>query len=377
MEIKSPVKILYFITTLDIGGAEQLLLSILRGLNKREYEPMVCCLYGGELAKEIKNLGIKVIDLKVKNKFNLMYLFKLYKFLKKEKFDIVHTHLFHANIIGRIMARLSKVPIVVSTQHYAFKYNGKAGVYLEKLTTKLSNRIVAVSDAAKKFYINEVGVSPDRITLIYNGVDLDILKVTLTDKLSLREQLSLNTDFILGCIGSFSKFKGHIYLLKAITEVIKVHKNIKLLLVGSGLLEKYLMKVTKDLGISKNVIFLHRRRDIPRILTSFDICILPSLQEGLSIILLEAMAMGKPVIATAVGGNSEVIIHGKNGLLIPPSDYRAIADAIIDLIRDDNKARQLAANARLTVTERFNIKENIYKTESLYEELIDSYKKKI
>lgn len=364
------IKILYFITCLGVGGAEQLLYLTLKNINRQRYKPIVCCIQGGELVSEIERLGIKVFNLNMRSKFDASKLIAFYNFIKRGKFDIVHTHLFHANIIGRIIARLCKVPIVISTQHYAFSYNGSFGILLESLTAKLSDRIIAVSDAAKRFYRSKINVSEESLSVIYNGVDLDIKNEASDSGSNLRKELCLNNDFIISCIGRFAEVKGHSYLLRAIAEVIKTQSKIKLLLVGTGLCGSYLVKLASDLGIKENIIFLDSRRDIPQMLNICNLYVLPSLEEGLSITLLEALAMAKPIIATAVGGNPEVIVNGISGMLVPPKDYNAMARAITEMFENRQKAQYLGINARLRAVEKFDIKENVRKTESLYEGLI-------
>lgn len=372
MVVRFPLKVLYFITELDIGGAEQLLLLTLKNINRQKFAPTVCCFYGGDLAGEIEKLGIRVIDLKIRNKFVLSSLFRLYNLLKKEKFDIVHTHLFHANIIGRIAARLCRVPVVISTHHYAFNYNGPLGIFWERLTAGLADRVIVVSEAARRFYLNQVNSLKDKLVLIYNGIDLR--QDSQSHRVNLRQQLSLNNDFVIGCIGRFAPVKGQDYLLRAAGDIIKTGRKIKVLLVGSGALEGHLKKIARDLGISEQVIFLESRRDVPAVLEALDLYIQPSLQEGLSIIILEALAMEKPTIASAVGGNAEVIINGESGILVPPRDHKALAEAIINLFENKTLARQLGVNGRLRVKEKFDIKENIRQTESLYEYLIEKNK---
>ena len=369
-----PFKILYFITSLNIGGAEELLLLTIKNLNRHKFRPIVCYLYGERLEKEIENLGVKVINLKMKNKFDISVLFKLYSLIKKGRFNIIHTHLFHANIIGRIMARLLNVPVIISTQHYSFAYNGKLGMFLEKITAPLADRIIAVSEAAKRYCTDEEGILPEKLQLIYNGVDLS-MKDRINGKSDLRTQFSLNNNFVIGNIGRFAEVKGHRYLLMAVAEIIKKISNIKLVFVGYGPLKRKIIRLTNALDISKNVILIDSRRDIPQILDLFDLYVLPSLQEGLSITLLEALAMGKPSIATAVGGNPEVIINGESGILIQPKDHQALAEAIINLLNDREKANALGLNGRLRVKERFDIKRTVSETESLYEHLMKNCKK--
>lgn len=370
MQRNYPIKILYFITGLDIGGAEQLLFLTLKNLDREKYLPSVVCFYRGVLACEIEQLGIEVIDLKAKSKFDFLAICRLFRLLKKEEIDIMHTHLFHANIIGRIVGRLCKVPIIVSTHHYAFSYNGKIGILLEKITQRLSDKIITVSEAAKIFYLKEIGIVQDRLTLIYNGIDTDIDKEAVFGTSDLRNELLLNNNFIVGCVGRFAEMKGQEYLIRATAGVIKEGYKIKLLLVGYGALKTHLKKLADTLGITREVIFLEARRDIPQIINTFDIYVSSSLQEGLSITLLEALAMGKPTIATAVGGNTEVILHGQSGILIPPRDNKALVEAIVNLIEDKKKAGQLGINGRQRVLDTFNIKDKVKETELLYDSLI-------
>lgn len=368
-------KILYLITDLNVGGAEEFLLLTLKNINRQKFHPYVCCLYGGKLEREIENLGVKVINLKMKNKFDIFVLFKLYSLLRKEKFNIVHTHLFHANIIGRVIARLVNVPIVVSTQHYAFSYNGRLGMFLEKVTAPLTDRIIVVSEAARKFCINQEGIPAEKLQLIYNGIDIN-MKDMPDDVEELKTYLSLNNNFVIGCVGRFVEVKGHQYLLKAIKEVTDIYPKIKLLLVGRGSLKEKLTAFASELGIAKLVIFLDERRNVAQILNLLDLCVLPSLQEGLSITLLEALAMGRPCIATAVGGNREVIVDGESGILVRPRDDKALAEAIISLLNDRQKASALGSNGRLRVKEHFNIKQSVTGTQSLYELLVEKCEKR-
>jgi glycosyltransferase involved in cell wall biosynthesis len=367
-------RVLYLITELDIGGAEQVLLSFLKNMDRYKYEPAVCCFSAGALAPEIQSLGIRLIDLKAENKFDLLALFRLWRILNEERFDIVHTHLFHANIAGRVLARLARVAVVVSTHHYAFSYNGAWGAWLDRLTCRLADRIIAVSRAARNFFLLHVDGKQERVELIYNGVDLDAFGSSLKADKSLRESLCLNNDFIVGCIGRFAEVKGQSYLLEAARALIEKGIPLKVLLVGSGPWEGRLKKICQELNIVSQVIFLGSRRDVPAVLESIDLYVQPSLQEGLSIILLEALAMRRPVIATAVGGNSEVIVNGESGLLIPARDRQALAAAVADLLSDKEKANRLAQGARLRIEENFDIRDTVRKTEALYSRLIKEKK---
>ncbi len=372
---RNSVKILYFITGLEIGGAEQLLLSIIKNLNKERYNPYVCCFYRGKLANEIESLGIKIYDFQVKSKFDFSVFIKLYFLLKKEKPQILHTHLFHATILGRIVGVLAGIPVIISTQHYSSGFHGRIGMVLEKITSHFAHRIIAVSNSAKEFCVNQEGILAKKIQVIYNGIEVNTA-LEKKENLDLKKKFGLNGNIIVGCVGRFVKIKGYEYLLYAAPEIVKYFPDVKFILLGYGPLKYKLKKLADALSISDRVVFLGPDIEVNDILSILDVYVLPSLSEGLSITLLEAMSIGIPVIATAAGGNSEVIIHDESGILISPRDYKALAGAVINLIGNNEKAKRLGNNGRLRVVELFNIKENVRKTELLYEELVDEFNRK-
>jgi len=365
------IKIFYFITDLGIGGAEKLLVSILSKLDKNKYLPVVCCLYGGELLNRIRELNIKVIDLKVKSKLDFSALLKLYCLLKQEGPDIIHTHLFHATIIGRIIARFAGVPIIISTQHYSSSFHGRLGMLADKLTAPLTDQIIAVSGAVKKFCVEEEGITSTKVRIIYNGIDLNS---NSHDKggLDLKKQLFLGNEPIIGTVGRFVEIKGYKYLFYAAKDIIKQYPNVKFILLGYGPLKNKLTKLTIELGLSDKVIFLDPAIKVTDFLSILDVYVLPSLSEGLSITLLEAMAMSKPVVVTNVGGNPEVVKDCETGLMVPARDPNSLSKAIISILKDRNFALKMALNARRRVEEKFNIDNMIMDTELVYDSLVDS-----
>lgn len=362
------IKILYFITDLGIGGAERILFSMLNKMDKARYLPVVCCLYGGELVDKIKELNIRVVDLKARTKLDVSVFFKLYYLLKKEKPDIVHTHLFHANLIGRLVAKLAGTKIIVSTQHYSASYYGRIGILSDRFTAFLTDQIIAVSEAAKRFCVEEEGIPKRKIKVIYNGIDLDVIDGEKSGH-ELRRRLSLGQGPIIGCLGRFVEVKGYKYLFYAASDIVKHYPAAKFIILGHGPLKHELMELVNKLGLSNQVIFIDSDTEANAFLSILDIYVLPSLSEGLSVALLEAMAMSKPVVVTKVGGNPEVVIDSENGLLVPPRDPSSLSKAIISILKDDNFRFKIASNARRRIEEKFNIDTMVKDTELVYSSL--------
>jgi glycosyltransferase involved in cell wall biosynthesis len=363
------VKILFLITDLGVGGAEKLLWLALRQLDRNRYSPVVCCLYGGELLKEIEALGVRVINLKVKNKLDLRLFWKLYFVLRRERPEILHTHLFHANISGRIMAKFTGIPVVISTQHHSTAFHGRLGIWADRLTACLTDKIIAVSEAAKRFCIEQESIPAKKISVVYNGIEL-VTPGTKTDSGDLRKQLSLGDGPLIGSVGRFVRVKGYEYLLYAVPEIVNRYPDAKFIILGYGPLKHDLIKLRDALRVSDKVVFMEPGFEVSRFLSILDIYVLPSLSEGLSITLLEAMACEKPIIATDAGGNSELIIDGLTGLLVPPCDPGAMAKAIFSLLADRDNAIRLGLNARKKIEDEFNINKMLEKTGLIYDSLL-------
>lgn len=362
------VKIIYFITDLGIGGAEKVLLSMLSKLDKEKYTPIVCCLYGGELRQEFTSLGIKVVNLDAKNKLDFSVVLKFFYLLIKEKPVILHTHLFHANIIGRIVGRLAGVPTIISTQHYSSAFHGYLGVVVDKISSIFVDKIIAVCEAAKSFCVKTEKISPKKVEVIYNGIDLDLIDKQRFGQ-SLKERIPLLREGpIIGCVGRFVEVKGYRYLLYAVAEIIKCYPTAKFMFLGYGPLKDKLKDLTLELNIQNKVMFFDSAATrVTEFLSILDVYVLPSLSEGLSITLLEAMAMNKPIVATNVGGNSEVIIDYETGILVPAADSGRLSQAIITVLQDNNLALRIAANARKRVEEKFSINTMLRDIEQIYD----------
>lgn len=362
------INILYVIWSLGLGGAEQVVINLAKGLDKTRFNPVICCLNDrGNFAGKLENEGIKVIALNKKYKFDLRIINKLITVIKQNNIKIVHTHLWGANFWGRIASILSGIPVIIATEHNIDTWKKIYHLVLDKWLSHWTDRIIVVSNSVKEFYVGKARVNPAKTSVIYNGINAEIYEFAMDN----REEFGIkNEETVLGIIGRLVPQKGHQYFLLAFKELLNTH-NIKGLIIGSGPLEDELKQFSQHLGLDGNIIFTGLRQDIPQLLKTIDILVMPSLREGLPIVALEAMASGVPVIATAVGGNPELIKNGFNGILVSPQDLKALIKGVSSILEDKNLAKRLIENARNRVREYFSIEKMVKETEGLYEEYLN------
>lgn len=365
--LKTPVKLTYVINNLNVGGAEKLLLSTVKKLDQNKYDITVCpMLKSNTLLNDFLQAGVRVFSINMTNKKDIRGFFKLYGFFKSNKIDIVHTHLSEADVFGRFAAIMAKVPIIISTDHRVDDWKmkpkrlrTKLRFLLNRLAAKFSNGIITVSNDIKDHLIKNEKIPPEKIYVIKNGIEINqkhTSKNVETDK----------KEIVLGCAARLSREKGHSYLLRAFKTAKTKIPNLKLLLAGEGIMRVPLEKLAQELEISHDVRFLGLIDDMNNFFTRIDIFILPSLQEGIPLALLEAMAAEKPIIATAVGGIPEVIDNGSDGILISAADEHELKSAIISAIQNEERRKEMAHNARNKIIENFSLAKTINQLETLY-----------
>ena len=373
--MSKPVKILRVIPSLEMGGVERTLTSILPRLDKKKYKVYLCCLFKRDkLADTMESLNIPIIKFKMRARLDfdgkyIIGILRLAYLMKKMQIDIVHTHLYRANIAGRIAAKLAGVPVIIANEHNIDSWKKFPQKLNDRVLAGITNKIIVVSNAVKNFYINKIGIPEDKITTIYNGVDIPKFQTHVDINKKKKEFGIKSSEKVITIIGRLHQQKGHCYFLKAAQIIVKKKPNVKFLIVGDGPLGSQLRDMSNDLKISKNVIFAGLRNDIPQILAMSDISVLTSLREGFSITVLESMAAGKPVIATNVGGNSEIIEHGKTGFIIQPKSPEDMALYSLNLINNQELAKRMGQEAEKRVL-NFSIDRMVEKTEDLYKGLL-------
>lgn len=367
------INVLELITELDIGGAEKVLLSLVKKLDRDKYQVIVAYLKGeGKLAEDFRDAGIKVFNLKMRNRVDLGAIICLYRLLKKGNIKILHTHLIQADMYGFLAGKMAGVPIIISTKHNPDEFRKKFSipVRLDGIFGNHSDRIIAVSQAVKDFFIKWERISTGKFTVIHNGIDLEEFNFD-TDIPGKKKELGIDlSSKIVGMVGRLDHQKGHRFFLQAMPEIIKAVPEVKFLIVGDGPLRGKLEELGRELKVDRQVIFTGGRRDIPEIISIMDVFVLPSIFEGFGIVLLEAMTMGKPVVASRVGGIPGIVTPGLNGLLVEPARPLEIAASVVKLLKEPAEAKRMGNAGREEVKRRFTVETMVKKIDRLYKELL-------
>lgn len=315
----------------------------------------------GRLADELRVLGIDVVVLDEQKLSAVDILIRLTRLLRERDIDIVHTHRYKDTILGTIAAKWTGVPYLVRTIHGLVEplsgwNRAKFSTYeaLDKLTLWCAaNRIIAVSKQMAET-LKASGYRASSVMCIHNGVDLSRLRPRKSRE-QIRKELGLTPRTLLvGTAGRLAPVKAHDSLLRAATLILREEPHARFLIVGDGPLREELVALADNLGVRRECLFPGARPDVHDLIWAMDIFVLPSLSEGIPMALLEAMALGRPVVATAVGGVPEIVTHSSNGLLVKPGDEQALATACLDLAFDRTRAQSIGASARETIEEAFS-----------------------
>ncbi len=371
--ITLPVKVVYFITELNIGGAEKVLVHLMSRLDRVRFDPLVVCLYGGDspIAQEILAQNVPVVDLGMKTKWNLTAIWRFYRLLRYEKPVILHTSLFHANVIGRLMGRLTGVPIIITCRQN-ISIGSSWREHVNRLTASLDDRVIAVCELAREAEIEQTGVAPEKVLTIYNAIDTTAFSTSKGQKTGIRRELGISENtLLLGFVGRLHPQKGLQYLLEAAARLrMQSPVDFHLLLVGEGKLRSDLETHAAALGIADITIFTGARTDIPDVLAELDIFVFPSLWEGLSLALLEAMAAGLPVVTTHVGGNPEIVVEGKTGFMVAPANSAALVEKLLCLLDSRALCVQMGLAGFEYIQQKFTIEQMVERYQNLYTQSI-------
>jgi len=359
-------RILYIITSLGYGGAERLLLSYVKDLDKTKYEFFVCSLREkpDELKDEVSKYAA-VQNLKVKGRFNLIVVFRLIKLFKKIKPDIIHTHLFQPRFYATVAYLFYRESIIITQKHNSVTFK-KHNIFLplEMISMLLNKKVIAISESVKRSLLKYELIPQKKIRVIPNGFDYQKFY-----KVRTAEIISEDKDIVIGTVCRLEEQKGIIYLLKAMKIVLEKYPNARLEIVGDGSLLEKLKEFSNKLGISNSVVFFGKFADVIPFYRRMNIFVLPSVYEGFGIVLLEAMAAGIPVVSTNVDGIIEVVVNGESGILVKPKSGKALADAIFKIIENPHLVSKLVEQG-LNRSKLFDIKKHIGQIDNLYEELL-------
>jgi len=364
-------KILHIVEDLKIGGLEKVIASIVTALDKNRFETEVWCLAGGgEIAEELIGKGFAVRVLGMKSYHNPAQIIALSKLISRSHIDLIHTHGYFASTFGRLAAILARTPVVITHVHTTFNAFRKRNLLIERSLSYFTHKIVCVSLAVKDFVVEIERISKKKACLIYNGVEVP--RQPEVEFHVERKSFGLSeNDIVAITVASLTPHKGHQVLIDAGREVSKRHQKVRFLIVGEGPLTGRLEAYVNDLGLSSSIVFTGRRRNISSLLRLSDFFVFSSTErEGLPLALIEAMAVGLPVIGTRVGGIPEVIQDNVNGLLVVPGDPHELATGIEKLVSDKSIREKMGRNGRRIYEQKFTAERMIREIELLYDELL-------
>jgi glycosyltransferase involved in cell wall biosynthesis len=354
------------------GGGERYLELLFDRLDRTRYRALLICPEPGPFVGHMKERGVETHLVHLAPLFNPMALWRLTRLLARERVTILQTHGARANFYGRIAGRLAGVPVIISTVHNSLKdytaYSLTRWFYAKalRLTLSLVHQIICVSDSTRRDLIDECPAAEARIQTVYNGVDPSAFP-SQPDRQKVRQELRITRGPVLVVIARLTEQKGHRYLLQAFPDLLKTWPQLCCVFVGDGELHETLHRMAIDLGVERACRFLGARDDIADILAAADLFVLPSLSEGFPFVLLEALAMGRPVIASRVNGVSELIEDHKTGLLVPPRDPQALGAAIREMLSDPTAALKMGAVGRAVVRERFTVNRMVADTTAIFD----------
>jgi len=350
-------KIIHIIGRLNFGGAEKLLLDLSRKIDKDNFSVSVIVLQDeNPLAEAFADAGVQVKFFNKRHKLDLSIIKRVTDYLLQEKPDIVHTHLFAGDFWGGQAALKAKVPVIISTKHDVLNEGGWRN-FLGQRMRRQFNKIIAISKATQKHLIDVEKIPYQKVQVIYNGVDVN--------KFYVENAKPFNRDYLaIGTVGRMSKEKGQKYLIRACRFLR--NRDWRLLLVGDGPLQKDLKAQAHFLGVDSQIKFTGFVNDVRPFYEEFDVFVLPSISEGLSLSILEAALAGKFIIATDVGGIPEIVTDDQTGLLFRPKNIEVLVQHLEWVNNNKREAARMALNLQREVLEKFDINKVVAQYEDLY-----------
>jgi glycosyltransferase involved in cell wall biosynthesis len=370
MAATGPVRVAYLIGSASIGGTERHLLELLRELDRRRFDPLVICINpGGALREALRALNVTILDLGMRRSYSVLGMSRLLRLvleLRRRRVQILHAYQFHGNLYASLVAPLAGVRTLLVSER-GKGYGGWHRRLARRFYCWRAHRILVNCDALRT-YVRESGPFEGKILTIPNGVDREKLRAGGGGR-ETRSRLGIpDSARLIGSVGRLQPVKGHRHLVDAFVPVAAACPEAYLLLVGGGPEEAALRERMAEATLDHRVRFIGFQTDVQPYLGAIDLFVLPSLSEAHSMALLEAVAMGKPVIATAVGGNGETVQTEVNGLLVPPGSPEALRDALLRLLTEPGLAERLGRGA-LESSARYDLRDMVGRYELLYSEV--------
>jgi sugar transferase (PEP-CTERM/EpsH1 system associated) len=364
------LRVAYLMHRLRLGGLETVAVELANGLDPARFASSVVSFATPDPRQPPLHTRVRLVTLHKPAGNQPTLICRLYRVLRDLRPHIVQTHNWGTLLEGVVAAKLAGVPIVVHAEHGTIQ-GGWGRLVIQRCLWRAVHTVLCVSQAHRQRLVETVRFPYDRLTLILNGVDVKAFTPRPADKDTIRAEMGLEVDpLYIGTVGNLRPVKNQVLLLQAAQPVCARYPNVRVVIIGEGPLRGQLVRTAEDLGIQKQVCLLGARADIPELLNALDIFVLPSLSEGLPMAVLEAMACGLPVVATAVGGIPEVVVHGHTGLLVSAQDTPQLTAALATLVQQPGLRVTLGRQGRERVVARFSLPRMVHDYQVLYESLM-------
>jgi glycosyltransferase involved in cell wall biosynthesis len=377
------IRVLHIHTMPIISGSGINTFLSMRGMDKRLYDAELLCAPGGPLIDLVRSWNMKVRTLKslvqpLNPIKDLLALTNITFFLKRNPYHIVHTHNSKAGFLGRLAAKLAGIPVIVHTVH-GFAFHDEEPSWrrmlfktLERMASRWCDKMIFISQPLIDWGLRERVASEKKTVKIYSGIELERFSPA-SDKIkeSVRKKWGIGRhEAVIGIVSKLWEGKGHHTLIEAFKMIRSEINNARLVVVGEGYLYDRLVQYANNLGLKDSVLFTGFQADVSEIITTFDVAVLPSFFEGMGRVLLEAMAMEKPVVASRVGGIPDLVEHGVNGFLVTPGDVEELAEAIVKTLADKGLAEKMGRAGRKKISAKYSADHMVGSIEKLYRDLL-------
>ena len=374
-----PVSVLHFTNSLARGGAEEHILTLLRGLDRKFFRlHLVCPPALAALLKADLPDDVELIPIELRKPSQISAAFGLRRVLRQRRVEVLHSHLFYSSLFASPIGWSAGVPVIVETQHLRESWRKgwlKSRFLIDRVVGRFVDCYIAVSEANARYLVHDKGLPTRKIMVIRNGCDLRRFDPAAEAPVHLKRELGFaDGDPVVLVVGRLEPQKGHHVLLEAFLVVRKGFCNARLVCVGEGSLRNDLEAKTHLWGLEDAVRFVGFQANVPDWLALADFTVLPSFYEGLPIAAIESLAAGRPMVASDVDGTPEVVVDGKSGLTVPPGDASALADAICRLLRDTNLRRTMGLEGRRWVEENFSQEHQVRLTQELYINAVEKHR---